>query len=169
MNTAIKKIRTDKYSLLKEVITTKNISTLFQPIFNLEDNTVFGHEALCRGPENSEFYSPLPLFSTAEELGLLYPLENLAMETAIRRFTEFQLDTKLFINLSPRIINEPGFAKGQTRRLVKHLELQPSQIVFEITERSSIKDFASFKKALEHYRQQGFLVAVDDAGAGYSS
>lgn len=169
MNIAIKKIRTDKYALLKEVIATKNISTLLQPIFNLEDNTVFGHEALCRGPENSEFYSPVSLFPAAEESGLLYPLENLARETAIRRFKEFQLATKLFINLSPRIINEPGFAKGQTRRLVKHLELQPSQIVFEITERSSIKDFAVFKKALEHYRQQGFLVAVDDAGAGYSS
>lgn len=169
MTMAIKKMWSDKYALLKEIIAVKNIHALFQPIFNLEDNTVFGHEALCRGPENSEFYSPVPLFSAAEEYGLLYPLENLARETAIRRFKELQLDTKLFINLSPRIINEPGFAKGQTRRLVKHLELQPSQIVFEITERSSIKDFASFKKALEHYRQQGFLVAVDDAGAGYSS
>jgi len=124
---------------------------------------------LYAGPENSEFYSPVPLFSAAEEYGLLYPLENIARETAIRRFKELQLDTKLFINLSPQIINEPGFAKGQTRRLVKHLELQPCQIVFEITERSSIKGFSSFKKALEHYRQQGFLVAVDDAGAGYSS
>lgn len=165
----IKELRTDKYNLLKEIIAARNIRTLFQPIFNLEDNSVFGHEALCRGPENSEFYSPVSLFPAAEESGLLYPLENLARETAIRRFKALHLDTKLFINLSPRIINEPGFAKGQTRRLVRHLGLQPSQIVFEITERSSIKDFAVFKKALEHYRQQGFLVAVDDAGAGYSS
>jgi EAL domain-containing protein (putative c-di-GMP-specific phosphodiesterase class I) len=53
------------------------------------------------------------LFSAAEELGLLYPLEN-------------------------------------------HLGLQPCQIVFEITERSSIKDFPSFKKALSIIASRDF-------------
>lgn len=47
--------------------------------------------------------------------------------------------------------------------------LREEQIVFEITERQSIDDFEAFKMALLHYRRQGYLVAIDDAGAGYSS
>jgi diguanylate cyclase (GGDEF)-like protein len=42
-------------------------------------------------------------------------------------------------------------------------------VVFEITERSSIEDFRSAQKILEHYRKQGYRIAIDDAGAGYSS
>jgi EAL domain-containing protein (putative c-di-GMP-specific phosphodiesterase class I) len=40
--------------------------------------------------------------------------------------------------------------------------------VFEITERQSIDDYASFTKALDHCRKQGYRIAIDDAGAGYS-
>lgn len=155
--------------LIKEIISRKSVSTVFQPIVDLNDASIFGVEALSRGPEGTRFYSPLPLFKESERLGLLYPIESLARETAIRSFRKLSYHSKLFLNLTPTVVNEPGFAKGQTRRLVKHLGLNAHQIVFEITERSSIKDFSSFKKALEHYREQGFLVAVDDAGAGYSS
>jgi diguanylate cyclase (GGDEF)-like protein len=47
--------------------------------------------------------------------------------------------------------------------------LDPHNVVFEITERSSIEDFSVTKTVLEHYRKQGYRIAIDDAGAGYSS
>jgi EAL domain-containing protein (putative c-di-GMP-specific phosphodiesterase class I) len=47
--------------------------------------------------------------------------------------------------------------------------LKPQNIVFEITERHRIEDFLLFNRTLEHYRSQGYLVAVDDAGSGFSS
>lgn len=155
------------FNLIKQK--DRHLSVLFQPIYDLDSGSIMGHEALCRGPKDSELYSPLKLFELAEEQNMLYPLENLVREMSIRNFKSFGLQSKLFLNLTPKIVNEPGFAKGQTRRLIRHLGLRPDQIVFEITERHSITDFTAFQKALEHYRNQGFLVAVDDAGAGYSS
>jgi len=154
---------------LKKIIDKKEITINYQPIINLDNASVFGYEALCRGPVNSSLHSPVNLFETAERNGFLYTLESLVRELSIRRFRELELSAKLFLNLNSRVINEPGFAKGQTRRLVHHLGLKSCQVVFEITERNSIKDFPGFRKALEHYRKQGFLVAIDDAGAGYSS
>lgn len=162
------KVKPDKDFFLR-LIHNKDISILFQPILNIENGEIFGIEALCRGPSDTKYHDPVTILTAGEEAGLLYPLENLIRETSIRNFCELGLLSKLFLNITPKIVNDPVFAKGQTRRLVKHLGLKPCQIVFEITERSSIKDFASFRKALEHYREQGFLVAVDDAGAGYSS
>lgn len=47
--------------------------------------------------------------------------------------------------------------------------LNPSDVVLEITERSAIEDFKLFREALAHYRNQGYFIALDDVGAGYSS
>lgn len=88
---------------------------------------------------------------------------------AIKRFTNANSDIKLFLNLSPQILDSPSFVPGETLRFIKEYNLLPQNIVFEITERNAIQDFANFKKSILHYRDQGFMVAVDDAGAGYSS
>ena len=78
-------------------------------------------------------------------------------------------DQKLFLNIHPRTISDPHFVRGETMRLIGEMGLKPSSIVFEITERHCIKDFPNFNKTLEHYRSQGYMVAVDDAGSGFSS
>lgn len=47
--------------------------------------------------------------------------------------------------------------------------ISASQIILEITERHSIRDFAYMGALMANYRSHGFRFAVDDAGAGYSS
>ena len=39
----------------------------------------------------------------------------------------------------------------------------------EITERAASRDFEAFERDLAPLRRQGFLVAIDDVGTGYSS
>ena len=54
----------------------------------------------------------------------------------------------------------------------KRLEiLQPwaNRIVLEITERSRLQAIASWEETLDYIIDKGFMVAVDDLGAGYSS
>ena len=75
---------------------------------------------------------------------------------------------RLFLNIHPRTVVDPTFAPGKTLEILDKHGLRPEDIVFEITERHSIKDFTSFHKTLDHYRSQGFKIAVDDAGTGYS-
>lgn len=48
------------------------------------------------------------------------------------------------------------------------LAISENKIVFEITERTAINDMVSFKEILDNYHSQGYMVAIDDAGAGYS-
>ena len=47
--------------------------------------------------------------------------------------------------------------------------LTPANIVFEITERLAIENFASFKRALAAYTAMGFGVAIDDVGTRHSN
>jgi len=154
---------------LCDIINNRQLQTVFQPLINLGTGQTMGFEALTRGPAGSPLYSPANLFPLAEQTGLLYKLEKTARELALTSLTSLPSDYKLFINTNPQVINDPEFVPGQTKKLINSLGLSPRNIVFEITERTSIKDFASFRQTLEHYRSQGYLIAVDDAGAGYSS
>lgn len=162
--------RNDLLEELKKLILQKNLSIHFQPIVSLSLGKVFGYEALTRGPTDSHFYLPDRLFNFAESEGYLYSLEKVTRELAICNSKGY-LDPhqKLFININSQIINDPGFNPGYTSVLLEKYNLSSKNIVFEITERSAIHDFSAFKQVLEHYKSQGFQIAIDDAGAGYSS
>lgn len=164
--------QTDDASALRQelihILEHKSIQTVYQPIVSLADGAFLGYEALTRGPQHSVLRSPLRLFPAAEAEGLLYKVESLAREKAIER-APVNGSELLFLNLSAHILSDPQFVPGKTLELLQLRGLRPEQVVFEITERYSIEDFAEVKKTLEHYRSQGYRIAIDDAGAGYSS
>ncbi len=146
-----------------------SIYPVYQPIISLSEGHVFGYEALTRFHDRSWFEGPQQLFQFAESAGQLYALDRLARENAIDHCSGLERDQKLFINVMAQIMEDPGFSPGQTISLLEEHRLKPHTIVFEITERSSIADYPAVKKVLEHYRSQGYQIAIDDVGAGYSS
>lgn len=145
------------------------ITSVYQPIISLSDAAVFGYEALTRGPQFSLFHSPSQLFEFAEEYGNIYVLDRLARKKAIENCHGLKNDQRVFINIPAYVIHDPKFTPGQTMELLMQYELHPHNVVFEITERSSLEDFAAAQKVLQHYRNQGYQLAIDDTGAGYSS
>jgi EAL domain-containing protein (putative c-di-GMP-specific phosphodiesterase class I) len=160
---------TIKQELLK-ILLTNNLTTHYQPIVSFHTGLECGYEALTRGPVLTSFHKPNKLFYHAEIEGLLYPLEKLAHELAVKHSKAFiQKNQKLFLNLNPKVIYDLSFTPKYTISLLEQYHLKPSNIVFEITERTVIDDFTAFKKALHPYRNQGFQIAIDDAGTGYSS
>ncbi|MDH7574094.1 MAG: EAL domain-containing protein, partial [Clostridia bacterium] len=156
-------------SELGELIAQARFQTVYQPIVSLRFGSILGWEALTRGPRDSYFHHPEVLFGFAEKAGLLYPLERVCRRLALENLGELAPSQKLFLNLHPRTISDPNFVRGETIKWVEAMGLRPQNIVFEITERHRIEDFLLFNRTLEHYRSQGYLVAVDDAGSGFSS
>ncbi|PRX75028.1 EAL domain-containing protein (putative c-di-GMP-specific phosphodiesterase class I) [Cohnella sp. SGD-V74] len=154
---------------LERLLAESSIKSVYQPIVRLGDGRVFGYEALTRCPEGSLFDGPLALFRFAEKNQMALALDRLARETAIRHSPALGAVQKIFINVTMSIINDPHFVSGQTVRWLSEKGMFPGQVVFELTERSSIDDFEAAKKILAHYRSQGYEIAIDDAGAGYSS
>lgn len=152
----------------KAILQTHDIQTVYQPIINMQSGSIMAWEALSRGPENSPFRSPVMLFDLAEEMGMLFALERVCRENALKRTGRLAEGQKLFLNVHPRTLTDPGFTPGSTRHMIEDMGLQPDNIVLEITERHSIRDFSLFYKTLDHYRGQGFQIAIDDAGTGYS-
>ncbi|MCC4834213.1 GGDEF domain-containing protein [Shewanella sp. 10N.7] len=153
---------------LNKIIAKQSINAIFQPIFNITNQKVHGFEALSRGPEHSPLFSPVPLFKTAEHMGKLSELETLCRSISINAFKTCELKGKLFINISPKALLDPDHPKGLTLQLIKQMGLRPEDVVIELSEQYPADDIDLLKDCLNHYRNQGFLTAIDDLGAGYS-
>ncbi len=153
---------------LMEILQKGDITTVFQPIISLKDGELLGYEALSRGPEKSVFQNPEKLFEFARIFGRLWELELLCRLKALENISKYSPDFHIFLNVDPRIIDDEKFRKGFTKDFVKKYNLNPQKVVFEITEKNSIVDIESFKKVIENYKDQGYNIAIDDTGSGYS-
>lgn len=153
---------------IKQIIQEKAVNTVFQPIFNIEQQSITGYEALTRGPKNSLLYTPDKLFQQATQADLLSELEILCRDKAIKRFAELKLTGKLFLNISPLVLLNKNHPQGETIKFVEQAGLNCQQIVIELSEKYPLPNNEMLSHALAKYRQFGFNVAIDDLGAGYS-
>ncbi|URZ15291.1 EAL domain-containing protein [Clostridium felsineum] len=153
---------------LEEILKDMNITTLFQPIISLSNGKVLGYEALSRGPENSSLYSPNSLFSTAKEFNKTWELEFACRISAIKNARNINANKLLFLNVDPEIIKNKNFQTGLTKEYLAKYNISPDNIIFEITEKTAISDYKAFSKVLKRYTDQGYRIALDDTGSGYS-
>lgn len=158
----------EERELLIKIIHTRAIRTDFQPIVSTAGAIVVGYEALSRGPVGTRLETPDALFTAANNHNLLWDLEVACRSLALERAREQRLQGYLFINVDSRVLYDPKFREGLTAQLINEHSLDPEQIVLEITEKTSIDDYRAFREALRHYTRQGYKIAIDDAGAGYS-
>jgi EAL domain-containing protein (putative c-di-GMP-specific phosphodiesterase class I)/GGDEF domain-containing protein len=159
----------DRKRRLSEIIDAGDVRTLVHPVLKLDDLSVIGYEALSRGPGGGEFERPDKLFKVAYDADLVLRLERLCRRQAIRAAADLPKGRMLFINIEPEAIADPELRDVMFTALLADAAITPDRIVLEITERTAITDFPSFRSTLEYLRALGFSVAVDDAGAGYGS
>ena len=155
--------------LLQDAIARRDISPVFQPVFDLQTGEMIGMEALSRGPRGSEFESGETLFSLAERTELLVPLERVCRQRSLEAAAAASPDRQIFINLSPAAASDPEFLGPMFLEQVAACGLAPHRIVLEITERTYAVYEGLFREVLSRFRQQNFRIAVDDVGTGYSN
>lgn len=153
---------------LEKIIKNQNISTVFQPIVSLKTGDVLGYEALSRGPKDSPLYMPEELFKAAEDHNKTWELELACRIKAIERSKNMPSGKLLFLNVDPKIIKDKNFKKGLTKDFLLKNNISPETIIFEITEKTAILDYKSFTGVLSNYTNQGYKIAIDDTGSGYS-
>ena len=153
---------------LFNILETKDVRTVFQPIVSLRDGTVLGYEALSRGPIGTPLQNPDALFGVAAECGKLWELEQLCRGKALENAFRSAPGIRLVLHVDPRVIHAETFQEGFTKEYLSRYGIDPENITFEITEKSAACDLQGFGRTIEHYRKQSYQIAIDDAGAGYS-
>jgi FOG: EAL domain len=157
------------WQLMRRIINQKKIRTVYQPIVSLKTGEIKGYEALSRGPEGTIYEYPVQLFSAADKYNCLLELEELCNSLAVSNAVAGLENSYLFLNINPLVLNTLNYHKGRIQEIMNKNGISFSNVVLELTERSEIENYANLRQVLRYYRNQGFLIAIDDAGAGYSS
>ncbi|AGB41599.1 diguanylate cyclase (GGDEF) domain-containing protein [Halobacteroides halobius DSM 5150] len=153
---------------LNKIINNKQIRSVFQPIISLKTGDILGYEILSRGPQGSILESPYHLFKAAKEFNQLSDLGRICREQALLSAQKLDDDYTIFINVDPGVICEQGAEIENTEEIINQFSISQKEVVMELTEETSIDDLQGFKLALDNYQEQGYKVAIDDTGAGYS-
>jgi EAL domain-containing protein (putative c-di-GMP-specific phosphodiesterase class I) len=149
----------------RNIITHRNIRTVFQPIFHLPQHQRVGFEALTRGPEGSIFESPENLFAAARDSSMLMELESICQASTFDALIACKPPGRIFVNTSSNFLSHPIFQKRLKGGALK--KLAPS-LVLEITEKEAIANYHDFRNDIKPVRKAGIHIAVDDAGSGYA-
>ncbi|MCX5745174.1 MAG: EAL domain-containing protein [Proteobacteria bacterium] len=154
---------------LQDIILGDGLTSVYQPIVDLGTGDIFAYEALSRGPRGTALESPATLFAIADEVDLTVELDRACFRSALRNAKTLEPVHRLFVNLLPMSFYDAAFIEVEVGNLLSAAGLTPANIVFEITERLAIENFASFKRALGAYTAMGFGVAIDDVGTRHSN
>ncbi len=155
-------------ALVLNAISERKVVPFFQPILDLRSGSVLGCEVLSRINENGQVVEAEKFIEFAEKAGVIHRLDAMVIEQALDAAAQGGFDGRLFINLSPRALVLADFVRT-LKSIVSSSGIAPERIVFEITERDTVKNIAILEKLLNDLKFEGFNLAIDDFGSGFSS
>lgn len=151
-----------------ELIRRDALQALFQPIVDSSSRSAIGYEALARGPADSPLHLPAALFAAAARTDRWLDLERACLAAAVRDFSAIGIDGRLFLNVLPQtLLGWRELASWLEKRL-EAAEIDPHDLVIEITEHGVTQDEARLASAVVPLRSLGCSIALDDLGAGAS-
>jgi PAS domain S-box-containing protein len=153
----------DPASVVRTVLEDGAVTSLFQPIVELDTGRVVAYEALARGPEGPLF-APDALFAAARAAGCLTELDQACRAAALRGAVQQGLLAPLtvFVNVEPDALDDAPLAT-----LFDRADQFPDdlRVVLEITERALAARPAELLRTVARVRELGWAVALDDVGA----
>jgi diguanylate cyclase (GGDEF)-like protein/PAS domain S-box-containing protein len=147
----------------------------YQPIVHLPTGRIRDMEALVRWRHPRHGLIPPDRFiPLAEETGLIIPIGMWVLKTACRQLRAWRTrfgpdaDLRVSVNLSARQFQHPTLL-DDVARVFQESGVEPTSVMFEITESIAMRDAAAAADILAGLKQLGLRLAIDDFGTGYSS
>jgi diguanylate cyclase (GGDEF)-like protein len=158
----------EKTALVMNAIEEQTLIPYFQPIVDAATGKVYGHEVLSRIRTDKGVMEAEEFMEVAERLGVVTRLDYVVMEKVFRKVKEEGYGGTLFINLSPKSLILKEFIP-RVLKLSREFGIDHGKIVFEITERDTVKNISLLEKFVHDLKFEGFKFAIDDFGSGFSS
>lgn len=156
-----KRLCEDRRQRIQSVLDNRLLHTKFQPIVSLCDGSLKGFEALARF-DSDPYRTPDKWFAEAAQIGRGVEMEIEAVKKALHGGSALPSSCILGLNVSPECL----ISEDLNDVLMAQ---DPAQIVLEVTEHAPVHDYAVLVDHIQRYKKAGYHIAVDDAGAGYSS
>jgi diguanylate cyclase (GGDEF)-like protein len=154
---------------LRLALERSEFELVYQPLFDLDNNTIGSFEALLRWNHPTRgVISPTEFIPVAEDTGLIVPIGAWTIREACRQAVKWPGELRIAVNVSP-----VQFHRGGLQETILHAlagsGLAPNRLEIEITESIFLDGGESTLKLLHSLRSLGVRIALDDFGTGYSS
>ncbi len=143
----------------------ETLGLVFQPIVDVARGVIAGYETLARFADadgTASPYTPDRWFAAADAAGMGARVEALVIERCLHLREDLPPNCFLTVNVSPHLLTEPELAD----LLLGAGDLAP--LVLEFTEHQDVADVRPLLDLRDRLLDRGALVALDDAGSGYS-
>jgi diguanylate cyclase (GGDEF)-like protein len=154
--------RTD---IVRRLIDEARLSTLFQPIWDIESRRLVGIEALMRPHPADNLAGPAEAFDLAEQIGRVHDLDAACIASALSSAPTLPDGALLFLNLCPHTLDLDARGSQWLLDAVLAAGLTPDRVAIEVTERFGARTDAVVT-CLRRLRSEGFQLALDDVGTG---
>lgn len=170
-----KKIANNTYMInqIRKAIEEEQFTLHYQPVINMEDNTIYGAECLLRWyhPEKG-YIPPMDYIPLIEETGQIFDITSLIFKMAFKQKKLWNekgySNLRLSVNVSNKSLIKGGIEK-EIKKLLDEYKIKPEEITVEITETSFMSNLDSCIYSLIELEELGVGIALDDFGTGYSS
>jgi diguanylate cyclase (GGDEF)-like protein len=160
---------------LRRSIESGGLTLAYQPLIDLKSGAVAGFEALARWnhPQRGPI-SPAEFIPVAEESGLIVPLGQWALETALATLARWDCDNgaplpfAVSVNLSALQLARDDLVGFVAAALARH-QLPGGRLTLELTESAIVQDPRRATTVLGGLKALDVSVAMDDFGTGYTS
>jgi diguanylate cyclase (GGDEF)-like protein len=160
---------------LRRALDADELLVHFQPIVDPATLDCTSLEALVRWqhPEHG-LLGPGEFIPVAETSGLIMALGARVLELALDQLAAWRradfafADVQVSVNISAAQLRQPGF-EATLRETLSRLQLPPSALVLELTERALVRPGDPGITTAHALRRMGVELALDDFGTGYSS
>jgi len=155
-----------KGDIVRKMIAEQLVTTVFQPIWDMESNRPLGFEALMRPNPGLGLSGPQEAFDVADRIRQLPQLDRVCMRNVLASSANLPANSTIFLNYSPTALLHTSFNPDEFVALVRGAGLRPEQIVLEVSERR-IDDATSVIERAKALRALGVRIALDNIGSGH--
>lgn len=158
---------------LHHALEQNQLSVVYQPQVSTLDGRIIGAESLLRW-NHPEFgnISPVEFIPLAEESGLILPIGEWVLRTAVQQFKDWMdngFDPMIVaVNISAVQFRHPDLP-GLVTKILNEVGLAPEYLEIELTEAAAMSNPDLACDIMENLHSQGIRMSIDDFGTGYSS
>lgn len=157
---------------LQSAFDEERFTFFLQPKVDLNNGEIIGAEALVRWLlEDGTLVQPDHFIPFMEENGMILELDFLVYHKVCSYLKHCLEQNKKVVPISMNMSRRHAFNLN-TAREIHHIicsyGIPPYLIQFELTESILLEDLSTVAQIINELRSYGYLIAIDDFGAGYS-
>ncbi len=160
-------------SALYHAVEREELELHYQPIVDLKNGKITGMEALIRWRRaDGDLVSPADFIPLAEKTGLILPIGEWVLETAMAQARSWReagfSGLVMSVNVAAPQFQEGHFV-GSVIEMMRNHGIEPGELKLELTESILMKNQEMVVSKLKQLEASGVKFSIDDFGTGFSS